>query len=178
MNPEPVRIFVTGGTFDKEYNELTGALFFKDTHLLEMLRLGRSRVDVSITTLMMIDSLEMTGTDRARIVEHCAAAEESRILITHGTDTMVETARAVAAAFVGDGGRPASATTSVPKTIVLTGAMVPYAFGSSDGLFNLGSALSFVQALPPGVFIAMNGQCFPANRVRKNRETGVFEAES
>src|SRR5262249_18044210 len=142
-------------------------LFFKHTHLSEMLRLGRSRVDVSITTLMMIDSLDMTATDRARIVEHCAGAAESRILITHGTDTMVETARAIAEAFV--------EVTSVPKTIVLTGAMVPYAFGSSDGLFNLGSALSFVQALPPGVFIAMNGQCFPANRVRKNRETGVFE---
>ncbi len=95
MNPEPVRIFVTGGTFDKEYNELTGALFFKDTHLPEMLRLGRSRVDVSITTLMMIDSLELTGPDRVRIVEQCAQAAESRILITHGTDTMVETARAL-----------------------------------------------------------------------------------
>ena len=166
MNPEPVRIFVTGGTFDKEYNELTGALFFKDTHLREMLRLGRSRVEVSITTLMMIDSLDMTDSDRARIVEQCAQAAESRILITHGTDTMVETARAVAAAA------------TPGKTIVLTGAMVPYAFGSSDGLFNLGSALSFVQALPPGVFIAMNGRCFPANRVRKNRETGVFEEAS
>ena len=178
MNPEPVRIFVTGGTFDKEYNELTGALFFKDTHLREMLRLGRSRVEVSITTLMVIDSLDMTDADRARVVEQCARAAESRILITHGTDTMVETARAVAAALVGDGGRPASEMTSVAKTIVLTGAMVPYAFGSSDGLFNLGSALSFVQALPPGVFIAMNGRCFPANRVRKNRETGVFEEAS
>ena len=178
MNPEPVRIFVTGGTLDKEYNELTGALFFKDTHLSEMLRLGRSRVEVSITTLMMIDSLDMTDADRARVVEQCARAAESRILITHGTDTMVETARAVAAALVGDGGRPASEMTSVAKTIVLTGAMVPYAFGSSDGLFNLGSALSFVQALPPGVFIAMNGRCFPANRVRKNRETGVFEEAS
>jgi L-asparaginase len=173
-----IRIFVTGGTFDKEYNELTGALFFKDTHLREMLRLGRSRVEVSITTLMMIDSLDMTDSDRARIVEQCAQAAESRILITHGTDTMVETARAVAAAFVGDGGRPASKTTSVPKTIVLTGAMVPYAFGSSDGLFNLGSALSFVQALSPGVFIAMNGRCFEWDKVRKNRETGVFEEAS
>jgi len=176
MTSERVRIFVTGGTFDKEYNELTGALFFKDTHLSEMLRLGRSRVDVSITTLMMIDSLEMTGTDRARIVEQCARATESRILITHGTDTMVETARAVAAAFVGDGGRPASETTSAPKTIVLTGAMVPYAFGSSDGLFNLGSALSFVQTLPAGVYIAMNGRCFGWDKVRKNRETGAFES--
>ncbi len=174
MNPEPVRIFVTGGTFDKEYNELTGALFFKHTHLSEMLRLGRSRVNVSITTLMMIDSLDMTATDRARIVEHCAEAAESRILITHGTDTMVETAQAIAEAFVGNGGRPVS--TSLTKTIVLTGAMVPYAFGSSDGLFNLGSALSFVQALPPGVFIAMNGRCFEWDKVRKNRDTGVFES--
>jgi len=161
-----IRILVTGGTFDKEYNELTGALFFKDTHLREMLRLGRSRVEVSITTLMMIDSLDMTDSDRARIVEQCAQAAESRILITHGTDTMVETARAVAAAA------------TPGKTIVLTGAMIPYAFGSSDGLFNLGSALSFVQALSPGVFIAMNGRCFAWDKVRKNRETGVFEEAS
>src|SRR4051794_3864961 len=143
MNPEPVRLVVTGGTFDKEYNELTGSLFFKQTHVPEMLRLGRSRVEVSISTLMMIDSLEMTGADRARIVGECVAAVESRIVITHGTDTMVDTAAALAR----DGGGG--------KTIVLTGAMVPYAFGSSDGLFNLGSALSFVQALPAGVYIAM-----------------------
>jgi len=164
MNPEPVRVFVTGGTFDKEYNELNGSLFFKDTHLPEMLRLGRSRVDLSVDTLMMIDSLEMTSADRALIVERCRQAAEDRILITHGTDTMVETAAALAAAIGGT------------KTIVLTGAMVPYAFGSSDGLFNLGSALSFVQVLPPGVYVAMNGRCFDWNRVRKNRETGVFEA--
>ena len=163
MNPEPVRVLVTGGTFDKEYNELNGSLFFKDTHLPEMLRLGRSRIDVSISTLMMIDSLEMTAADRARIVEECATAGEARILITHGTDTMVETAAALAAAGSG-------------KTIVLTGAMIPYAFGSSDGLFNLGSALSFVQVLPAGVYVSMNGRAFPWDRVRKNRETGVFEA--
>jgi len=160
-----IRIFVTGGTFDKEYNELAGTLDFKTTHLPEMLRLGRSRVDVSVATLMMVDSLDMTDADRASIVERCRLAGESRILITHGTDTMVETARALAAAF------PAGGT----KTIVLTGAMVPYAFGSSDGLFNLGSALSFVQVLPAGVFVAMNGRCFAAGSVRKNRETGVFE---
>jgi L-asparaginase len=164
MNPEPVRVFVTGGTFDKEYNELTGSLFFKDTHLPEMLRLGRSRIDVSISTLMMIDSLEMTAADRGRIVDECTRAVETRILITHGTDTMVETAVALAAA------------TCRGKTIVLTGAMIPYAFGSSDGLFNLGSALSFVQALAPGVYVAMNGRCFAWNRVRKNRESGFFEA--
>src|SRR5207249_6493809 len=116
------------------------------------------------STLMMIDSLEMTDADRRRIVDECGSAAETRILITHGTDTMVETARALAAA-------PSSAG----KTIVLTGAMIPYAFGSSDGLFNLGSALSFVQALASGVYIAMNGRCFPWDRVRKNRETGVFE---
>ena len=161
-----IRIFVTGGTFDKEYNELTGTLFFKDTHLPEMLRLGRSRVDVSVRTLMMVDSLDMTDADRGLIVEECRKANEAQIVITHGTDTMVETARALAAALP-----PASG-----KTLVLTGAMVPYAFGSSDGLFNLGSALSFVQTLPPGVYLAMNGRCFTWDKVRKNRETGVFEA--
>jgi len=161
-----IRILVTGGTFDKEYNELNGSLYFKDTHLPEMLRLGRSRVDVSVRTLMMIDSLEMTAGDRALIVEQCRQANESRLLITHGTDTMVETAAALAGAL------PAAAG----KTIVLTGAMIPYAFGSSDGLFNLGSALSFVQVLPPGVYIAMNGRCFQWDRVKKNRDSGVFES--
>jgi L-asparaginase len=169
-----IRIFVTGGTFDKEYDELRGTLSFKDTHLPEMLRLGRCRVDVSIATLMMIDSLEMSDADRALIVERCRQAAESRILITHGTDTMVETARALAA-----GREPAPSTSlraGAGKTIVLTGAMIPYAFGSSDGLFNLGSALSFVQALPAGVYVAMNGRCFEWDKVRKNRETGVFES--
>jgi len=160
-----IRVFVTGGTFDKEYNELTGSLAFKETHLPEMLRLGRSRIDLSIRTLMMIDSLEMSAADRALIVEQCRQAAEPRLVITHGTDTMVETARALAEAF------PASAG----KTIVLTGAMIPYAFGSSDGLFNLGSALSFVQVLPPGVYIAMNGRWFAWDRVRKNRDSGIFE---
>jgi L-asparaginase len=158
-----IRIFVTGGTFDKQYNELTGALAFRDTHLPEMLRLGRSRVELSISTLMMIDSLEMRDADRQRIVDACRQAAEARIGITHGTDTMVETARAIAAAGL------------AAKTVVLTGAMVPYAFGSSDGLFNLGSALSFVQTLPPGVFVAMNGRCFRGDRVRKNRDSGIFE---
>jgi len=161
-----IRIVVTGGTFDKEYNELTGSLAFKATHLPEMLRLGRSRVDVSIRTLMMIDSLDMTDADRARIVDECRQSGEARILVTHGTDTMVDTARALAA------GLPAG----VGKTVVLTGAMIPYAFGSSDGLFNLGSALSFVQVLPPGVYIAMNGRCFEWDRVRKNPQTGAFES--
>jgi L-asparaginase len=161
-----IRIFVTGGTFDKEYNELTGALAFEETHLPEMLQLGRCRVNVSIRTLMMIDSLDMTDTDRGLIVEQCRQAGEARILITHGTDTMVDTARALATAT------PAIAG----KTIVLTGAMIPYAFGSSDGLFNLGSALSFVQVLTPGVYVAMNGRYFSWDDVRKNKDTGVFEA--
>lgn len=159
----PLRIVVTGGTFDKQYNELSGSLTFGTTHVPEMLRLGRCRIDVVVHTLMMIDSLEMTEGDRATIVAHCRDAQETRIVVTHGTDTIVETARALAAGLTG-------------KTIVLTGAMVPYAFGSSDGLFNLGSALSFAQALQPGVYIAMNGRCFPWNGVRKNRETGIFEA--
>lgn len=158
-----IRIFVTGGTFDKTYDEIRGRLSFGDTHLPEMLALGRSRVDVSVQTLMMIDSLEMTDADRALVVRHCAECAEARIVITHGTDTMVETAAALAKGVRG-------------KTIVLTGAMIPYAFGSSDGLFNLGSAVSFVQVLPPGVYIAMNGQHFSWDTVRKNRETGFFES--
>ena len=157
-----IRILVTGGTFDKEYDELTGSLYFKETHVAEMLRLGRSRVEVTIRTIMMIDSLEMTGVDRALIVQNCWRSPEDRIVITHGTDTMTDTAAELARSVSG-------------KTIVLTGAMIPYAFGSSDGLFNLGSALSFAQILPPGVYIAMNGQSFPWDHVRKNRERGEFE---
>jgi len=160
-----IRIFVTGGTFDKEYDELTGTLAFEDTHLPEMLQLGRCRADVSIRTLMMIDSLDMTDADRALIVEQCRQAGEAQIVITHGTDTMVDTARAIATATPPLDG----------QTIVLTGAMIPYAFGSSDGLFNLGSALSFVQVLPPGVYLAMNGRAFQWDKVKKNKETGVFE---
>ena len=158
----PIRILVAGGTFDKEYDELGGRLFFKDTHVEEMLRLGRSRVAVAVQTVMMVDSLEMTDSDRRTLLEQCRRAPEKRIVITHGTDTMVETARVLQ-----DG--------VLDKTIVLTGAMVPYAFGSSDGLFNLGSALSFVQVLPTGVYLAMNGKYFPSGQVRKNKKLGVFE---
>ena len=157
-----VKIFVTGGTFDKEYNELNGELFFKKTHLPEMLSLGRSKVEVKIITLMMIDSLEMTESDRKIILEKCMKAKEKRILITHGTDTIVKTAKVLA-----NGIRE--------KTIVLTGAMVPYKFGSSDGLFNLGAALAFAQVLPQGIYIAMNGQYFPWNKVKKNKKLGKFE---
>jgi L-asparaginase len=160
-----IRIFVTGGTFDKEYNELMGELYFKDTHLPEMLKLGRSRVQVDIRTLMMIDSLDMTAADRELITRHCLEAGEKRIVITHGTDTMVETAAVLAGKIPG-------------KTIVLTGAMVPYKFGSSDGLFNLGSALAFVQALPHGVYVVMNGRFFNWDNVWKNKKTGEFEEKS
>lgn len=158
-----IRILVTGGTFDKEYDELTGRLFFRDTHVQEMLRRGRARLDLTIETAMMIDSLDMTDADRDTIVRRCRECGEQAIVITHGTDTMVETAAALAKAEIAG------------KTVVLTGAMVPYAFGSSDGLFNLGSALSLAQVLTPGVYIAMNGQHFDWNGCRKNRETGVFE---
>lgn len=160
---EPVRILITGGTFDKRYDEIRGRLFFKDSHLPEMLALGRSKLPVEIRTLMMIDSLAMSDSDREIIVEQCRAVPESRIVITHGTDTMAETAHVLAERVEG-------------KTIVLTGAMVPYAFGSSDGLFNLGSALAFVQTLPAGVYLAMNGCCFPAGQVHKDRSSGVFKS--
>jgi L-asparaginase len=157
-----IRIFVTGGTFDKEYNELTGELFFKETHVPDMLRLGRCQLDVDIETLMMIDSLEMTDRHRELILDRCLRAEHSRIVVTHGTDTMQQTA-----AVLGHG--------ITDKTIVLTGAMVPYTFGSSDGMFNLGTALAFAETLGPGVYVAMNGRCFPWDSVRKNRSLGIFE---
>jgi len=159
-----IRILVTGGTFDKQYDELTGRLFFRDTHVQEMLGRGRCRLDVAIETVMMVDSLELDDAGRGQIVERCRSTAERAIIVTHGTDTMVDTARAIAEANLSD------------RTVVLTGAMVPYAFGSSDGLFNLGSALSFVQVLAPGVYVAMNGQYFAWDKVRKNRASGVFEA--
>ena len=157
-----IRIFVTGGTFDKEYNELNGELFFKDTHLHEMLRLGRSKLELEISTLMMIDSLDMLEEDREQIARACMKSSEERILITHGTDTMQVTAAMLAEKISN-------------KTIVITGAMVPYKFGSSDGLFNLGAALAFVQSLPHGVYVAMNGKIFKGDNVMKNKATGEFE---
>lgn len=156
-----IRIFVTGGTFDKEYNELNGELFFKETHLPEMLKLGRCRLDIDIRTLMMIDSLDMKETDRKIVAENCKSISEEKIIITHGTDTMVETAKVIAAE-------------KLPKTIILTGAMIPYTFGSSDGLFNLGSALAFTQTLSHGVYIAMNGKYFLWNNVKKDKKAGEF----
>ena len=159
---ERIRVFITGGTFDKAYNELNGELYFKDSHLPEMLKLGRCNLDLEIRTLMMIDSLHMTDDDRQIILRQCRRVPEHRIVITHGTDTMAQTAAMLAEAIT-------------DKTIVLTGAMIPYKFGSSDGMFNLGSALAFAQTLPPGVYVAMNGHYFFSGRVRKNRKTGMFE---
>jgi len=158
-----IHVFITGGTFDKEYNELNGNLYFKETHLFEMLHLGRSRLDLSIETLMMKDSLDFIEEDRAIIAKACNLSKSSKILITHGTDTMTITAEYLM-------------QQCKDKTIVLTGAMVPYKFGSSDGLFNLGSALAFVQVLSPGVYIVMNGKVFEAGKVKKNTEKGEFEA--
>lgn len=157
-----LRVFVTGGTFDKEYDEINGRLYFKDTHLLEMLKQGRCKLNIETRTIMMIDSMEMTEADRELIANNCLKCEEDRILITHGTDTMVETAQKLAEHHM-------------DKTIVLTGAMIPYKFGSSDGFFNLGNALAFVQCTSPGVYIAMNGRLFNADNVRKNKKTGIFE---
>jgi L-asparaginase len=158
-----IQVFITGGTFDKEYNELNGSLYFKETHVQEMLEKGRSRLELQTETLFMKDSLEFTDLDREKIQTACAAATSNRILITHGTDTMTQTAEYLA-------------NRVQDKTIVLTGAMIPYKFGSSDGMFNLGSALAFVQLLPPGVYISMNGKIFPAGHVRKNLARGEFEA--
>jgi len=157
-----IKIFVTGGTFDKEYNELEGTLFFKETHVHEMLKLARSKLKIDISTLMMIDSLDMTDADRKIILARCKKIKEDKILITHGTDTMIETAKVLASSIKN-------------KTIVLTGAMIPYKFGSSDGLFNLGSSLAFVQTLPEGVYISMNGKYFHWNNIKKNKQTGMFE---
>jgi len=159
---ETVRVFVTGGTFDKEYKERDGSLYFKDTHLRDMLKLGRNLVNVEVRTLMMVDSLEMDDEDRAVILGQCRKCPQDRIVITHGTDTMEITARMLGEAIT-------------DKTVILTGAMIPYAFGSSDGLFNLGSALAFAQSLPHGVYIAMNGRYFTWDNVRKNKDAGVFE---
>jgi len=157
-----IKIFSTGGTFDKEFNEITGELFFKKTQLYELLELGRSKLDVKIETLMMVDSLKMSNTERQYIVDKCKNEKTNNIIITHGTDTMVKTAELIANQIT-------------DKTIILTGAMIPIKFGSSDGLFNLGSAMSFVQVLESGVYITMNGRYFNFDNVRKNKKLGIFE---
>ncbi|MBI72405.1 MAG: asparaginase [Candidatus Marinimicrobia bacterium] len=162
MKNKYIKIFATGGTFDKEFNEINGELYFKETNLYQLLQLGRSQIDVKIETLMMIDSLLMSDEDRQYILDKCSKEKTSKIIITHGTDTMVETSKFIAK-YVKD------------KVVILTGAMIPIKFGSSDGLFNLGSALSFAQVLESGVYITMNGQYFKSDNVRKNKKLGVFE---
>lgn len=157
-----IRLFVTGGTFDKEYDEINGKLFFKDTHISEMLKLGRCSLEVDVRTLMMVDSLDMSDDDRQLILKNCQKAKESHIIITHGTDTMAKTAQILGPQITN-------------KTIVLTGAMIPYKFGSSDGLFNIGAALAFVQSLKPGVYVAMNGRFFDWNNVEKDKDIGQFK---
>ena len=161
-NKKHIKIFATGGTFDKEFNELDGKLYFQETNLYQLLQMGRSKLDVKIETLMMIDSLDMTIEDREYIINKCKNEKTKHIIITHGTDTMVETATKLAEIINN-------------KTIILTGAMIPIKFGSSDGLFNLGSALSFVQTLKPGIYITMNGRYFHWDNVRKNKKIGIFE---
>ena len=166
MNPwkcfEMIKIFVTGGTFDKDYDEKNGRLYFKKTHMNEILALGRSKVEVSVETHMMLDSLDMKEKDRELIVEKCTSAFEEQIVITHGTDTMTNTAQVLGVKHL-------------KKTIVITGAMIPYKFGTSDGLFNIASALAYVQTMPHGVYITMNGRVFLHDKVIKNRKTGIFE---
>ena len=158
-----IQILITGGTFDKSYDHISGDLFFEKTHIPEMLERSKCRLNVNVKTLMMIDSLEMTQKDIEKILEECKKTNSTKIVITHGTDTMVNTAEKIA-------------KTIKNKTIVLTGAMIPYAFGSSsDGFFNLGSALSFVQTLENGVYIAINGQYFDYDKVKKNKLKGYFE---
>ncbi len=158
-----IQILITGGTFDKSYNHISGDLFFEKTHIPEMLERSKCRLNVDVKTLMMIDSLEMTQKDIEKIIDECKKTKSSRIVITHGTDTMVNTAEKIAEKIKN-------------KTIVLTGAMIPYAFGSSsDGFFNLGSALSFAQTLENGIYIAINGQYFDYDKVEKNKLKGHFE---
>ena len=158
-----IQILITGGTFDKSYNHISGDLFFEKTHIPEMLERSKCRLNVDVKTLMMIDSLEMTKKDIEKIIDECKKTKSSRIVITRGTDTMVNTAEKIAEKIKN-------------KTIVLTGAMIPYAFGSSsDGFFNLGSALSFVQTLKNGIYIAINGQYFDYDKVEKNKLKGYFE---
>jgi L-asparaginase len=157
-----IRIVITGGTFDKQYDEIRGSLTFKDSHLPEILKFVRCSVPVELELNQLIDSLDMHTSNRLKVLESCRRAPEERIVITHGTDTMVETA-----AVLGEA--------ALAKTIVLTGAMVPYVFSSSDAVFNLGCAITAVQVLPHGVFIAMNGRVFAWDKVRKNKELGVFE---
>ena len=159
-----IKIFITGGTFDKSYDHINGKLFFEKTHLPEMIKRSKCNLEIQVKTILMKDSLDLSNEDVSKIVNTCKKEKSNNIIITHGTDTMTNTARLIAEQKLSN------------KTIILTGAMIPYAFGSSsDGFFNLGCALSFVQTLKPGVYITMQGEYFEWNKVKKNSKKGVFE---
>tara|TARA_Y100001970_G_scaffold69869_1_gene89035 strand:- start:2579 stop:3070 length:492 start_codon:yes stop_codon:yes gene_type:complete len=159
-----IKIFITGGTFDKSYDHINGKLFFEKTHLPEMIKRSKCNLDIQVKTILMKDSLDLSKEDVSKIVNTCKREKSNKIIITHGTDTMTNTAKLIAEQKLSN------------KTVILTGAMIPYAFGSSsDGFFNLGCALSFVQTLKPGVYITMQGEYFEWNKVKKNSIKGVFE---
>jgi L-asparaginase len=159
---EAIRILITGGTIDKEYDPLTGELIFAKSHLSNILNQVRCKVKSVLEEVMLKDSLQMRSEDREEILKKCVDCLENRIIVTHGTDTMVETGRVLGSNVKG-------------KTIILVGAMIPYAFGASDALFNLGCAFAAVQAFRQGVYITMNGKIFPWDNVIKNKESGEFE---
>jgi L-asparaginase len=158
-----LRIIATGGTFDKHYNELNGVLGFADSHLPEVIKRARITVPIALEVVSLLDSLDMQDADRQRVLAACQAASEKAIVIVHGTDTMRETAEVLGAAMS-------------DKTIVFTGAMIPYEIANSDALFNFGFACGVAQALPPGVYVAMNGTIFTWDKVTKNRAAGVFQS--
>jgi len=158
----PIKVILTGGTIDKHYNESNGELDFVETHIPEILKIGRNLADVIIEQVLLKDSLDMGDADRQKILQSCIASSENKILITHGTDTVVETAKVLG-------------KEKLNKTIVLVGAMIPFVFKHSDAVFNIGFALGALQTLPSGVFVAMNGKVFEADAVVKNKEKGIFE---
>lgn len=158
-----LRLIASGGTLDKHYDEITGQLGFAASHLPLMLAQARITLPCTLETLPLLDSLDMQDADRERVLASCRQASEASIVITHGTDTMRETAEVLGKA-------------SLPKTIVLTGAMIPFEFKNSDALFNLGFAFAAAQTLPHGVYVAMNGQVFGWESVQKNRAAGLFES--
>ena len=157
-----LRILATGGTFDKHYDEINGKLTFGESHLPALLARCRLTVDVALEQLPLMDSLDMVDADRERILASCTAAAEKAIVIIHGTDTMPQTATVLGPAQLG-------------KTIVLTGAMIPYEIANSDAMFNLGFASAVAQTLPAGVYVAMNGKIFAWDNVQKNKTAGVFQ---
>jgi L-asparaginase len=159
-----MKILITGGTLDKQYNPLNGELVFNQSSVMDMLAQSRNTLEINIDTLMLKDSLAMNDDDRMHLLQACNDCADKHIIITHGTDTMVASAHTIAAQLMPN------------KTVVLLGAMIPYQFRGSDALFNLGCAMAAVQILPPGVYITMNGQVFDYREVQKNRTLGEFVA--